>query len=55
MVEKLHPDNFDDLVKICTLSHGTGIWEGNMQVLVEEKGFNIKDILGSRDDIFHHI
>lgn len=55
MVEKLHPDNFDDLVKICTLSHGTGIWEGNMQVLVEEKGFNIKDILGSRDDIFHYI
>lgn len=55
MVSKLKPANFADLVKICALSHGTGCWEENGEILVEEKGLGIKDIIGSRDDVFGYI
>lgn len=55
IVSKLKPASFTDLVKICALSHGTGCWEGNGEILVEEKGLGLKDIIGSRDDVFGYI
>lgn len=55
IVSKLKPASFTDLVKIFALSHGTGCWEGNGEILVEEKGLGLKDIIGSRDDVFGYI
>ena len=42
------------MVKIFTLSHGTGCWEESGQVLVEKKHFGSKELIGSRDDVFHY-
>ena len=50
----LKPSCFEDLVKIFTLSHGTGCWEESGQVLVEKKHFGSKELIGSRDDVFHY-
>lgn len=54
IVKILKPSCFEDLVKIFTLSHGTGCWEENGQVLVEKKHFGSKELIGSRDDVFHY-
>ena len=52
MIEALHPQDFDDLVKISGLSHGTDVWEGNGEVLVQKQKLTIKELLANRDDVF---
>lgn len=54
IIAALKPKNFDDLVKISAISHGTGSWEDNGEILVEEKGIGIKDIIATRDDVFEY-
>lgn len=55
IVTVLKPTCFDDLVKISALSHGTGCWEDNAQILVEKEGHGINNIIASRDDVFEYI
>ena len=52
IVAILKPTDFDDLVKISALSHGTDTWFDNAQLLVETQDLGIKDLIGSRDDLF---
>lgn len=51
MLEDTHPSTFAELVQISGLSHGTDVWLGNSQVLVREKGLELKEVIGCRDDI----
>ena len=57
MLLETMPKTFAELVKISGLSHGTGVWVGNAQQLVDPKnptGFGtltFDKIIGCRDDI----
>ncbi|KAA9292600.1 PolC-type DNA polymerase III [Aerococcus mictus] len=51
MLEATHPSTFAELLQISGLSHGTDVWLGNAETLVSEKGMELKDVIGCRDDI----
>jgi len=56
MLRDSRPQSFADLVKISGLSHGTDVWNSNVQDLItgKKKEFgkvDFKDIFGCRDDI----
>lgn len=55
MIAKLKPTDFDDMVKIVAMSHGTGVWLDNGEKLVDEYGIGIKDLIADRDDIFEFL
>ena len=54
IISILKPKKFDDLVKISAISHGTGAWAGNGEILAKDQGIGIKDIIATRDDIFEY-
>lgn len=56
MLRDSRPQTFSELVKISGLSHGTDVWSGNTQDLIQGRKrefgkIDFKDIIGCRDDI----
>ena len=49
------PEKFSDLVKIIGLSHGTGTWHENAEILFKNGVCAIRDIPATRDDIYHDL
>lgn len=52
IAEKIHVEKFTDVVQLFCLAHGTGVWEENMEELIEQEGFAEDSILASREDVF---
>lgn len=55
MLEATHPTTFAELVQISGLSHGSGVWVGNAEVLVREKNMPLSEVIGCRDDIMVYL
>ena len=55
MLLDTHPTTFDEFIRISGLSHGTDVWLGNAQSLIEQGIVTLQQAICCRDDIMIYL
>lgn len=55
ILKQAKPKNFNELIKVIALSHGTDVWTDNAEKLLSEDKAALSDIIATRDDIFDYL
>ena len=55
MLLNTHPTTFDELIRLSGLSHGTDVWLGNAQTLIEQGIVTLQQAICCRDDIMIYL
>lgn len=55
MLKIVKPLNFNDLVCIYALSHGTNTWTDNASSLIENEGKKVDEVISNREDMYNYL